>query len=1759
MAGSVQTWHRHLDGSFIEDIEEGLLDNTNGTFVKFQEKSSSFPKTAEHGWKEFVSDPSHSEIESSKAQENPGGHKDWEHYLSVFSLNDDDPTKFVALEVHTDNTQDDMYLSNGSDFKEKEHFHKRNGTVAKMTEEISLVAKKKSIESQEDVNEEMMERGNSLKNSFSHSLEDTAYPVLSKQNSAPPRFACSAKEYSPDGQSIVRPDSAPTIGNDQIYSEPGLMSGTGLLPTSDMVYGLQKTLRMPVRGGWQPGIQFDKRSPFPARETEPTMQLNALAAKETLQTSVEERNISPVDVHNIANVDDSPITLRNPGLREQRNVSGVDEITNSVVTKIPPKTVGKESNVLEKYTHLFGDGMKSDDEVKGTNNGDSNLELKDDDGHSVVDGVWDEDDNKTDFALLAESKLNTNSADTKHVSRSHQTENTTNVSTSREVAENLPIRPLTIGNSLTIGSTFAHRPISPFQPDLYATSTTTSVPMVPSTSSVATTSPSQYSERMLDEESGDISARERLQPLGRDGLEVKQGPPWGVTMPLFQPDSRNSSLSSNDSNTSSTQFLQVHTNSNQTPCHLETEPLQIMSSTPSEADLSRKASVKSLEPKEPIGIKMMKTPLVGKFHQQNLVDVDSPVSKILGPTFKTTQKMLEELQRRPLGAYDEDLEQLPIKTENTRNAYERESSIERRAPIERGPVSHNRLDRSHGSPEKAESSRTSRDNKRFHDSISSEQNNHSITRDLHHEVSVNQQPNDLTLTETTNFVDKNIEDLQKDCGIRSSRVEAATKDAVNEFSTNQRTLAKTTAHLEGLNYNSTVTDGLQGSLGSGHFSSEKETETLTKTVTQHSLKNQPRLDSTPKTMANIGLVSSTHSPAASVEDNIPEKVVSNLFGSSPMRNGSPKTQQKSRLTDSTLGLSVGLLDDLGPTQVETKGAELSSAEPESPKLDNVLENCFNASDLSEFERVASASISWSNAVAKQFREEMKSAKYKVEEGFPIYKYDGNSVNKQGATTSILDSGLSESSTNDEIYRPKQLPRLSADNEPVGIYDVRQSSGPGSSNRKRLALGKKPRETSKSFRLGDIYVSDGTMGTSSTDRDSRRKSRQSRSNVHRGIYVSEGTTSGTEPVDNGIDSGPEGQSTPKSVDISARRSNTHTTNEDSKPMNDIYLSPTKAEKPKSRSGFTSYEIEKSTRLSPSAFTNYKPFTLEIDKRQSKNLSGTSENDAVIRGNDNHEAKILASPQQGSNVTQPGAQVEHTWSISKPVMSQLSTGEAVMMHDVYPKPRSTTKQQSLKQTMSYDAMHRRSLRHKETIPMTIQEKVKDQTSSSMKSDKKHNGPIEKKKSVADIILENMIQDEQKQKKRHKKLDVKQKQATQDLNQLWERFQDVFGKKSKSSLRSETSQRSQPFRETTPTDVLMASSSDSESKNIGRQSVDISTDSDEEFERFLRRIREIQSSESSYQEDNISGSSMLSSSHQRVTHGESRTTPGKHLRRKPLHKVVNRSTSMASTASSDDGPIRRPQASPRRKAIRRNVGGPVLMSSSVTERQSETPVSLPMRFSVKNAEIMKQSETSPSCTCGAKSREETKKTISVRDIGINCPTPPIVAQEFIPVATDIAVLKTGPSEENISNSASLVKLSLQDAFWHSQQHFIERSRERVKKVLEKRDNRQNEKTTSAQIVVVMPSEKVKAKRENKRSDENVLLHMKSSKQYGQLQRKKPRPMSTKEIRDVNKRMYKNLPEVRKKRDEERRAEFYKANRLRAQLYGKHVRNTNRIFTAA
>ena len=121
--------------------------------------------------------------------------------------------------------------------------------------------------------------------------------------------------------------------------------------------------------------------------------------------------------------------------------------------------------------------------------------------------------------------------------------------------------------------------------------------------------------------------------------------------------------------------------------------------------------------------------------------------------------------------------------------------------------------------------------------------------------------------------------------------------------------------------------------------------------------------------------------------------------------------------------------------------------------------------------------------------------------------------------------------------------------------------------------------------------------------------------------------------------------------------------------------------------------------------------------------------------------------------------------------------------------------------------------------------------------------------------------------------------------------------------------------------------------------------------------------YQEDNVSTSSRPSSNHQRVIQDQSETTSSERLRRKPVHKAVDSSTSMTPIASSDDQRARRnvSQVSSYerlpRKTTRQKVDSPVVASSSATERKSETPVSLPMWLSVKNAEMMKQGKTSSS----------------------------------------------------------------------------------------------------------------------------------------------------------------------------------------------------------
>jgi hypothetical protein len=345
-----------------------------------------------------------------------------------------------------------------------------------------------------------------------------------------------------------------------------------------------------------------------------------------------------------------------------------------------------------------------------------------------------------------------------------------------------------------------------------------------------------------------------------------------------------------------------------------------MSSTPSETDLSRKASIKSLEPKEPMGVKVLsgagnlKTP-IGKFRQQNPVDGDSPVSKILGPTFKATQKMLEELQRRPLGAYDEDLEQLPMDTENTRNTFERETAIDREMIVtDKRPNS-----RSYGGLESdaheeincVEEGRYGQDSRRSqsYDSTSSREKIDKTTPDSR------QGTPDLTSITNANLGGVNsthssmVDDLQKIGDSRPSR------HTVQEFSTNQRTpnlTPITTAHLGVVDNNrSSGVVGLQGVPG-------KEIKTPTRSsFNEGSINRSTYYDLTPVTTANV-LASTTRSPVIPMKDGIPQRVVVNLVGSHSRRNESRKIQQTSGMTDSTLGNSVGLSGHLVPTEVDTE-------------------------------------------------------------------------------------------------------------------------------------------------------------------------------------------------------------------------------------------------------------------------------------------------------------------------------------------------------------------------------------------------------------------------------------------------------------------------------------------------------------------------------------------------------------------------------------------------------------------------------------------------------------------------------------------------------------------------------------------------------------------------------------------------------------------------------------------------------------------------
>ena len=202
MTASVHAWHDLLADSSMEGVEEGFLDETDNATLKIHQTSTTFPRTVEHGWKELVSDPSLSEAEISENRKNQGdndpaeiGRKDWEHYLSTFSLNDDDPTKFMALEIHAEHDEKDGKAidfrkreKNNFDMGNKSTVNVMDGVETETLPKISRTDGQKSIiETQGDLNQVS---GSSSLNSFHVSeLVSFSTTLKSKQSLPALKFA----------------------------------------------------------------------------------------------------------------------------------------------------------------------------------------------------------------------------------------------------------------------------------------------------------------------------------------------------------------------------------------------------------------------------------------------------------------------------------------------------------------------------------------------------------------------------------------------------------------------------------------------------------------------------------------------------------------------------------------------------------------------------------------------------------------------------------------------------------------------------------------------------------------------------------------------------------------------------------------------------------------------------------------------------------------------------------------------------------------------------------------------------------------------------------------------------------------------------------------------------------------------------------------------------------------------------------------------------------------------------------------------------------------------------------------------------------------------------------------------------------------------------------------------------------------------------------------------------------------------------------
>ena len=231
MTASVHAWHELLGDSAMEGVEEGFLDETDNTNLKISETSTALPRTAEHGWKELVSDPSLGEVETSENRKNQEssvqaeiGHKDWDHYLSAFSLNDEDPTAFMALEVHKEQGEKDVEISDAIDVKK---YQKNSFDIgSKSTANVLGGVENKPIISRTDEQGGLSQELDSSSLNRVHVSENFSFPTKSERLPGP------AFEHDPDGENLYETSKRgvssgpPTTGLDnEMTFQSGIISG----------------------------------------------------------------------------------------------------------------------------------------------------------------------------------------------------------------------------------------------------------------------------------------------------------------------------------------------------------------------------------------------------------------------------------------------------------------------------------------------------------------------------------------------------------------------------------------------------------------------------------------------------------------------------------------------------------------------------------------------------------------------------------------------------------------------------------------------------------------------------------------------------------------------------------------------------------------------------------------------------------------------------------------------------------------------------------------------------------------------------------------------------------------------------------------------------------------------------------------------------------------------------------------------------------------------------------------------------------------------------------------------------------------------------------------------------------------------------------------------------------------------------------------------------------------------------------------------